>query len=524
MQSGTVMRLISTGRLCLIMALLSLAGSALAARWVPHHLPRIHDEYAYLLQAETFASGRLSTPAHPLAPFFEHPQILVEPTYNGKYQPGHALFIAVGFVLNHPIYGVWLENAVFAAALAWMLAVFLPRRWAALGSLLAILQLGLLNYWTQTFLVAPLAAAGGALVWGGTFALLRRQRSADGWLLGLGVISLLATRPFEGGLACLVPAGILAWHWLGDRSRPVRTELFRRGLLPAALVIAVGIAALACYNHAVTGKALTPPYALYEARYSRAPLFVWQKPSDQPPPRFGHPSLAAFHESYVLPMGTQNTFDLRLWCSRLQEFTLNNLGWGLGLLALLGTILGLFTRRQHERWMPLTIVSFAVCTLAFVLSAWFDVHYLLPALPLLLLLAMQGLRIISGATLIRRIPFIWVAAITLVIVAVLLGFNRQYERCATYYERTTDRQRIMDALAAFPNRFLVIVRHEQPYKVHASYVWNPPDIDAAQIVWAWDRGENENRRLLAYYPDREVILMQVNARAMSFAPYRPPSP
>jgi hypothetical protein len=517
------MRLSPAWRLCFFAALLSVAGSAVAGLWIPRHLPRIHDEYAYLLQAETFASGRLSTPAHPLAPFFENPQILVEPTYNGKYLPGHALFIAAGAAVGRPIWGVWLENAVFAAALAWMLAVFLPLRWAALGTLLAILQLGLLNYWAQTFLVSPLAAAGGALVWGGAFAVFRRQRRSDGWLLGLGVVSLLATRPFEGGLACIVPAGMLAFRWLRLGSMRARMELLRCSLVPAGFVMLAGIMALACYNRAVTGDAFTPPYSLYEARYSRVPLFVWQSVADKSPPLFAHPSLAAFYESYVVPMGRQAAFDAGRWLSNLRELTINNLDWFLSLLALLGAVLGACAVRRRP-WAALAGASFATCTLAFVLTSWFDVHYLLPALPLLLLLALHGLRSLAATAPLRRVSFVWIAAGTVSAVCVLLAFNKQYERSAAYHRRTTDRQRITDALSVFPHRFLVIVRHEEPYKVHATYVWNPPDIDNARIVWAWDRGETENRRLFDYYRDRDIILMRVSAREMSFLPYQPPSP
>lgn len=43
----------------------ALAGRAVLASRFPVSVPRIHDEYSYLLAADTFSSGRLRNPPHP---------------------------------------------------------------------------------------------------------------------------------------------------------------------------------------------------------------------------------------------------------------------------------------------------------------------------------------------------------------------------------------------------------------------------------------------------------------------------
>jgi len=261
----------------LLAALLPMIVRAIMLPWFPFPKPIVHDEFSYLLQADTFAHGRLANRTLPAWQHFETEYTLLTPNYASQYQPAQGLMLAAGQVLfRHPWWGVWISVGIMCGTICWALGTVIPPVWALFGAVIAAMQFGIFGIWMNSYFGGAVSAAAGALVLGALASLKAPEKWRRAAILcGLGLILLFATRPFEGIIwsgVTVVYAGMLLKR--GVFRYPVLWTL----IAPFSAVCLVGAVALAYYNWRITGNALEPPYLAYQSIYGTPQPYWWQPP------------------------------------------------------------------------------------------------------------------------------------------------------------------------------------------------------------------------------------------------------
>ena len=480
--------------------------------------PYIHDEFSFLLAADTFASGRLTNPTHPMWTHFESFHIDQQPSYMSMYFPAQGLMMAAGqVVFGHPWYGVLLSVGLMCAALCWMLQGWLPPQWALLGGILAVIRLGLFSNWVNGYYGGAIAAIGGALVLGALPRMKRRVSALNGILLALGAIVLANSRPYEGLLVCGPAAAVLLL--------PVIRQ--PRSLLGASILVLIAGGLMAHYNQRVFGSALTLPYQVNRMTYASAPVFLWESP--RPAPEYRSKEMHDFFQIWEM-------HDFRLagtwggFLAKSVQKVATALLFFFGLVLLIPMMM--LPRLFGDRRMRYLLVASAVFGIGLSVNAWFFPHYAAPLTAAIYVLLLQCMRHLRHWTVGRR-PVGLALIRGLVLVCLMLGGLRIYaapmnlalHRWPSMWYGTAPlglpRASVSARLEAIPGKQLAIVRYTPEHAPFDDWVYNAADIDASKVVWARELHAASNVELLQYFRDRRVWLVEPDFDPPKVSPYSP---
>ena len=485
---------------------------------MPVPVPRILDEFSYLLANDTFSSGRLTNPQHPLWTRFESIHILQSPTYMSMYPPAQGLFLALGQKLTGvPWTGVLLSVSLACAAMCWMLQGWLPPGWALFGGLLIAMRIGPFSYWMNTYYGGGVAMLGGALVFGALPRVMRRANLRDALLLALGLAIVANSRPYEGVIAAIPVAAALAL-WL-FRGRGDARARWLGVAVPIVCVLAVTGVWMGYYNWRVTGDPFLFPQVLDRQTYAVAPYFMWE--SERPEPVYRHEILRRY---YVTWEGRFQSSDeqvlLEGWLSSIGERFLNV--WRIFLGGVLSVPLVLAPYALLDRRMRFWAWSAPVFLVGLGLARFTQAHYVAPMMGGIYVVSMQAMRHLryrepgvrsTGLWIVRAVAVIAVGAFVHKFAIAETGMNYQWQ---------FDRAQLQERLERMPGKQLVMVRYGAKHFLDQEWVYNRADIDRAKVVWAREMvNAADNADLQAYFHDRACWILEPDVDQSRLTPCSP---
>jgi hypothetical protein len=492
---------------CATVLFLTLGIRAALLPWFPVPLPGVHDEFGYLLNADTFSSGRVANPPHPMWQHFETFVVLMQPTYGTQFPPMQGLVMAFGQkFFGQPWAGVYLSAGLMCAAICWMLQGWLTPNLALLGGLLVMLRLGIFSYWMNSYWGGAVAAIGGALVLGALPRVWRGTQPRHLITFALGLAILMHSRPFEGAVLGAAALGVLAWMWRGTaalREPALRKRLFRSAV-PAMVILLVSVSAVAYLDYRITGNPLTLPHALYDTQYLRAPLFAFLPLGPEP--------LYAHHPGLDFYTGADGIFT-KVWRTTRQDPLAAVLGrssdlydffFGLWPLLIPPLLWPYRLKTIEERATAFLLVVFLAVAI-FPLTV-LNIHYAAPITGLLYVRFLQTLsRLHKWRPASKPLgPVVAVFFVALFGYQFALSLFLLFHGGMAPWQFAVARNSISRELAQKPGRQLVLVRYAPEHNPLEEWVQNRADIDGSQTVWARAIDPATDGQLIQYYRDRQA--------------------
>lgn len=507
-----IVRRVGSNKLELALLAVLCSVAFLAAAWVSESIfdrvPHTEDEAAFLFQAQTIASGNVVADVPERPQFFSIPFIILrDGMWFGKYPLGFPLVLALGVLVGHP----WLTNATLAA-LCVLVIYLLSRR--LYGTITAVFAAGLLVaspfFLLQAgSLLSHVASLFWTLLFLALFPIARQQRSivlalATGATVGM----LFLSRP-------LTAVGIAIPYVVWSLLTIVRQRKISR---PYILMVSGALPLLAIflgYNVLTTGSAFHTAYELW-----------W--PFD----RLGFgPEIGV--NGHDLDDGLRNT---RVNSNALATFLFGwpgRLSLAPAVIAVVLSLVALLGRLYRKRTQPtiprksetspeawdLILASVVLSLVAIHILYWtpgqmYGPRYYMEAIGPLVILSARGFMQIAATisvTLTKLAPRVrypiaigQAAMLALVVVLTVYAFTQTVPGRFDEFREWNDinGEGVAVVEAAQLDNALVFVARSSWVDYAPFFAQNVPALDSA-VVYASDRGPQENRVLMDLYPGRE---------------------
>ncbi len=473
-------------------------------------VPKTHDEFSYLLAADTFASHRLTNPTHPMWIFLDTIHVNQHPTYMSKYPPAQGAILAVGQIMGSPWIGVLLSVGIMCGSVLWMLQGWMPPTWALLGGVLVVLRVAIFSYWMNSYWGGAVPAIGGALIVGSLPRITHSLRIRYAVVMGIGVAVLMNSRPFEGLMLC-VPAGIFLANWIFSQRSPSLSITLSRLVLPLCVLLTLSFGFVAYYNWRGTGNILTMPYVLNERAYWATPTFLREKL--RPPIHFSNPQFEAFYNVWARELWLQTSSGgLRSIVAHALSVVVKFVYFFIWPeLCVVVLALDRVLRDNRVRFL---IIEAGFCFITFLSIAWFQPHYVAALMATIFGLITQAMRHLRRWEFKGKSVGIGLTRAVMVFAVILAPFHPHSATLKGSAPSGIEYRALIGAqLDSSPGNHLVIVRYSPQHSPLAEWVYNRADIDHAKVVWAREIPGLSLQPLLDYFAGRQIWLVEADSVA-----------
>ncbi len=474
--------------------------------------PIIADEMSLMLQAQTYFDGRLANHVS-LSPDFESVFVLLSPTYASMYPVLRSFPLLAGYSLGIGAWGgVLLSMVALTVAVYWMVREWINARYAFVAALIVIIRYGLFSFWVNSYWGGAFTALGGVLLLGGFKAVKSRPSLLNGAVVGLGVVIMMTTRPYEG-MVYSVPFGVaLVVHFIRSRS------LERRALVPAGLaaafLVAAGIGLTLAQNQAVTGDWKVFPYLLYRQTNGQVPAFLVE--SRDPPGETEHARYVGLRKALEHDVILYNRREAWRGIFSAETLRLRNY-WNfyVGFALLIPFLIGTFALRGE----PTVLLAAASLALGLSLETFDFAHYASPVFGFVMLATMTGFRSLRewrprgypyGLSLSRVLPLALVLGSVIPLSSALTGWpiftmhvDTDVSAPCCWLRPRSLHMTVANEIDRYQGKSLVLVDTGPKAPADRVVVWNDADLDGERTLWINDDPEF-NRLTIDRYPGRRI--------------------
>lgn len=511
--------------------------------------PAYHDEFSYLLQAETFAAKRLAWPRVEVVPdLFHQFHVLNEDVTISRYFPLTGLWIVPGLMLGHPIWGHWLAGAMSAVLFFWSARLIMSSGPAFFCGLLIAFSPALAMFSNMLLAHHPVMLMLSVFL----FAFLkliqpwlsaRRQTALQSfaWALiaGCGLAAAMLGRPMTAaGFAAPFGAWLLC--------ELVRRRTHMIAVLGFAVPLICGFCVLAMMNSAATGDPFRTAYQEYTDNFTPRHKYGFDNAVNCEIGR--GPAALKQYDQWATNLDSAaalKNVQLRTKFSLFWTWNLVLLTMGL-IAAIVELVRLLFVSKAADRSIGLaTVISFRITAAAMLLAAivslhivhipyWYsgimEWHYVFETAPLILLLAGFGLFsfLMHVQSIVRpTVAAIWMCGLILVSTIPawfsspdLLGASKvdQWINQTAYSRRRIAEFDLAVSSVSAQQPVLILV-DESGTDPQLSFIINPPDYSGPSLVCRIPRSRRDLADLKATFPDRKLFYFDASQGAAMIRPF-----